>query len=59
MTDNKNDGKILREDEDPEFEAALRRLPIVDVLPADWDYPEDDIYDEIYKDIGNDDDDDE
>ena len=47
---------ILLEDEDPEFEAALRRLPIVDVLPADWDCPEDDIYDEIYKDIGNDDD---
>ncbi len=48
---------ILFEDEDPEFEIALRRLPIVDVLPAAWDYPEDDIYDEIYKDIGNDDDD--
>lgn len=45
--------RALLEDEDPEFEAALRKLPVVDVLPAEWDCPEDDIYDEIYKDIGN------
>ena len=52
--DKKN--KILVEDtnEDPEFEAALRRLPRMRVLPAEWDVPEDDWYDEYYKDEGND-----
>lgn len=39
---------ILLEDEDPEFEAALRKLPIVDILPADWDCPEDDEYWDAY-----------
>ena len=43
----------LAEIEDPEFEAALKRIPVVTVLPKEWDVPEDDWYDEYYKDVEN------
>lgn len=52
------DGQQLAEDGQLEldFERALKLLPHITILPKEWDCPEDDIYDEIYKDIGNDDD---
>lgn len=48
--DKKN--KILTEDEraqlEAEFDRAIKMLPHITVLPAEWNNPEDDIYDEVY-----------
>ena len=44
MVNEEKEKKVLLEDEDPEFEAALRRLPIIDAIPKEWDDPEDDEY---------------
>ena len=43
---NDKNKQQLTEDEERErrFEAALRQIPVVRVLPKDWYDPEDDIY---------------
>lgn len=50
---NDKNKKQLTEDEerDRQFEIAWRKLPRVEVLPKEWDVPEDDWYDEYYKDL--------